>query len=95
MGCCYPVGENLAVQVPPDQSRASQSGAHATCQPSHGRTKLEGARRQGASLSPEIWRVVVSRIAAAGARQQPTVCTHRQATILGAIQARAQDTPGG
>ena len=45
-------------------------------------------------MSPEIWRVVVRRIAAAVARQKPTVCTHRKATILGAIQASAQDTTG-
>jgi len=32
----------------PNASLASRSGANATCQPSHGRTKLEGARRQAA-----------------------------------------------
>jgi hypothetical protein len=37
---------------------------------------------------------VVSRIASAGSRQKPTVCKHRKATILCAIQASAQDTTG-
>src|SRR5262249_49850976 len=94
MGCCYPVGENLAVQVPPDQSLASRSGANSTCQPSNGRTKLEGARRQAASLSPEICRVVDSRIAAAVSRRKPTVCKRRKAAVLGALWQVRRTPPG-
>src|SRR5262249_8019296 len=95
MGCCYPVGENPAVQVPPDQSLASRSGANSTCQPSNGRTKLEQARRQAASWSPEICRVVVNRIAAAVARQKkPTVCSGRKATVLCAIWQVHRTPPG-
>src|SRR5262252_3888579 len=94
MGCCYPVGENRAVQVPPDQSLANRSGANSTCQPSNGRTKLEGARRQAASLSPAICRVVDSRIAAAVARQKPIVCKRRQAAVLVAVRQVRRTPPG-
>ena len=82
------------VQVPPDQSLASRSGANSACQRSNERTKLEGARRQAASLSPEIGRVVVSRRVSGVSRHKPTVCMRRKATILCAIAASAQDTTG-
>ncbi len=36
------------IQVPPDQSLASGSGANSTCQPSNGSTKLECVRMQAA-----------------------------------------------
>jgi hypothetical protein len=94
MGCCDPVGAYGYVPVPPDSRLASRSGVHSACQPSNGRTKLEGARRQAASLSPAIGRVVVHRIASAASRPKPTVCMRRQATSRCAIEARAQDTTG-
>src|SRR5215510_2539289 len=50
------------VQVPPDQRLASRSGVNSTCIPSNGRTKLEGARIQAASWSPEIFMIVDIRI---------------------------------
>src|SRR5215831_10285770 len=94
MGCCYPVGENRTVQVPPDESLASRSAVNSTCTPSNGRTKLEGTRMQAASLSPEICRVVVRRIASAGSRPKPTVCSDRKAAVLEAIR-RVYRTPPG
>src|SRR2546425_1060588 len=84
----------MKIPIPPDERLASRSGANSTCQPSNGRTTLEGARRQAASLSPARGRVVVTRIASAVSRHKPTVCTHRKAAIRGAIQASAQDTTG-
>jgi len=84
----------MQIPIPPDERLASRSGANSTCQPSNGRTKLEGARRQAASLSPEICRVVVNRIAAAVWRQKPTVCMRRKATVLCATW-RVHRTPPG
>ena len=40
------------VQVPPDQSLASRSGANSTCQPSKGRTKLEWSEDAGRVIEP-------------------------------------------
>jgi hypothetical protein len=48
MGCGGPVGENVTVQVLPDERLASRSGVTSTCTPSHGRTKLDGARVRAA-----------------------------------------------
>jgi hypothetical protein len=84
----------MKILIPPDERLASRSGVNSTCQPSNGRAELEEARRQAASLSPEICRVVVSRIVSAVLRQKPTVCKRRKATILWAIAASAQDTTG-
>jgi hypothetical protein len=88
------VGASPRAPVPPDERLASRSGANSTCQPSNGRTKLEQARRQAASLSPEICRVVVNRIAAAVARQKPTVCKRRKATFLCATWQVHRTPPG-
>ena len=82
------------VPVPPDERLASRSVANSTCQPSNGSTELEEARRQAASLSPEICIVVVNRIAVAVLRQKPTVCMRRKATILCAVWQVHRTPPG-
>jgi hypothetical protein len=94
VGCSYPVGASPRAPVPPDERLASRSGANSTCQPSKGRTKLEGARRQAASLRPALCNVVVNRIAAVVVRSKPTVCRRRKATILGAPWPVPRIPPG-
>src|SRR5262245_20506616 len=95
MGCCYPVGENRVVQVPPDESLASRSVANSTCQPSNGSTKLEGARRQAAGLSPEMGIVVDIRISLPEVRRgKPTVWTHRKAAVLETLWRVPRTPPG-
>ena len=82
-------------QVPPDQSLASRSGVNATCTPSNGRTKLDGARMQAASLSPEMGIVVDIRITLKTVqRGTPTVSSGRKAAVLGA-GGRVRRTPPG
>jgi hypothetical protein len=83
------------VQVPPDQSLASRSEVPSTCTPSNGRTKLDGARMQAASLSPEMGIVVDNRITLkAVQRGTPTVSSGRKAAVLGA-GGRVRRTPPG
>jgi hypothetical protein len=62
MGCGDPVGAHREGPIPPDQRLASRAGVHATCTPSHGRTKREGTRKQAAGWSPARGRVGVPRI---------------------------------
>jgi len=61
IGWCDPVGAPRKGHIPPDQRRASRSGVHSTCTPSHGRTKRDGTSMEAASLRPARGRVVVNR----------------------------------
>src|SRR5207244_8471139 len=66
-----------------------------TCTPSNGRTKLDGARMQAASLSPEMGIVVDNRITLKTVqRGTPTVSSGRKAAVLGA-GGRVRRTPPG
>jgi hypothetical protein len=66
-----------------------------TCTPSNGRTKLDGARMQAASLSPEMGIVVDHRITLKTVqRGTPTVSSGRKAAVLGA-GGRVRRTPPG
>jgi hypothetical protein len=56
------VGASHLTPVPPEQRLASSSVANSACKPREGSTEPEGARGQAASLSPEMSRVVDSRI---------------------------------
>jgi hypothetical protein len=94
MGCCSPVGASPRAPVPPDARRASRSGVPATCQPSHGRTKRAGARREAAGWSPARGRGVASRRAAAVSRHTPPGCQRRQAAVLGAGWPGRRTPPG-
>src|SRR5712691_10042762 len=65
------------------------------CLPVRGRTKPGVARRQAASLSPERWRDVDSRIALkAVERGKPTVCKPRKAAVLSALWRVSRTPPG-
>ena len=83
------------MQVPPDQSLASRSEVPSTGTPSHGRTKLDGARLQAASLSPAMGLVVDNRRTRKTVqRGTPTGSRGRQAAVLGA-GGRVRRTPPG
>ena len=84
----------VEVQIPPDQRLASRSGVNSTCIPSNGRTKLEGTRKQAASLSPEIGRVVVHRILLTVSRGKADGVQWPEGSSPGCAKASVQDTTG-
>jgi len=81
-------------QVPPDQSRASRSGANPRAMPAMGCTEPGVARMQAAGWSPERSRVVVRGICLERSGRKPTVSSGRKAAVLGALWQASRTPPG-
>ena len=81
--------------VLPGPRLASRPEVTSTCTPRNGRTKLDGARIQAASLSPEMGSVVDNRITLKTVqRGTPTVSSGRKAAVLGATWQAPRTPPG-
>ena len=58
IGCCYPVGEDQKIQVPPGQRLTTKPVVKSEGKPSNGSPKPDGIKGAGSVLSPEIGIVV-------------------------------------